>query len=134
MPCYCRKSTTHLDQSPGQDLSQRRSLVQIRVSTMWSRCTATRHYVTPVCMQIYGIGDHVPTDQRPFPTNSSSTGNTRKLEVDSKPVIKAYKRARTDQTWNWVTFCDPATQRPSDPRIQRPGDLVDPVTLFYNEL
>jgi len=26
------------------------------------------------------------------------------------------------------------TQRPSDPRIQRPGDLVDPVTLFYNEL
>ena len=26
------------------------------------------------------------------------------------------------------------TQRPSDPRIQRPGDPVDPVTLFYNEL
>ena len=24
--------------------------------------------------------------------------------------------------------------RPSDPGIQRPGDLVDPVTLFYNEL
>jgi len=24
------------------------------------------------------------------------------------------------QTWNWVTFCDPAP--------------VDPVTLFYNEL
>jgi len=26
------------------------------------------------------------------------------------------------------------TQRPSDPGIQRPGDLVDPVTLCYNEL
>jgi len=26
------------------------------------------------------------------------------------------------------------TQRPSAPRIQRPGDPVDPVTLFYNEL
>jgi len=26
------------------------------------------------------------------------------------------------------------TQRPSDPEIQRPGDPVDPVTLFYNEL
>jgi len=26
------------------------------------------------------------------------------------------------------------TQRPSDPGIQRPGDPVDPVTLFYNEL
>ena len=25
------------------------------------------------------------------------------------------------------------TQRPSDPEIQRPGDPVDPVTLFYNE-
>jgi len=26
------------------------------------------------------------------------------------------------------------TQRPSDPGIQRPGDPVNPVTLFYNEL
>jgi len=26
------------------------------------------------------------------------------------------------------------TQRPSDPEIQKPGDSVDPVTLFYNEL
>ena len=26
------------------------------------------------------------------------------------------------------------TQRHSYPRIQRPGDPVDPVTLFYNEL
>ena len=26
------------------------------------------------------------------------------------------------------------TQRPSDPAIQRPGDPVHPVTLFYNEL
>jgi len=26
------------------------------------------------------------------------------------------------------------TQQPSDPGIQRPGDPVDPVTLFYNEL
>ena len=26
------------------------------------------------------------------------------------------------------------TKRPSDPGIQRPGDPVDPVTLFYNEL
>jgi len=26
------------------------------------------------------------------------------------------------------------TQRPSDPGIQRPGDPVDPVTLFCNEL
>ena len=26
------------------------------------------------------------------------------------------------------------TQRPSDPGIQRPGDPVDPVILFYNEL
>jgi len=26
------------------------------------------------------------------------------------------------------------TQRPSDPGIQRPGDAVDPVTVFYNEL
>ena len=26
------------------------------------------------------------------------------------------------------------TQRPSNPGIQRPGDRVDPVTLFYNEL
>jgi len=26
------------------------------------------------------------------------------------------------------------TQRLSDPGIQRPGDPVDPVTLFYNEL
>jgi len=26
------------------------------------------------------------------------------------------------------------TRRPSDPGIQRPGDPVDPVTLFYNEL
>jgi len=26
------------------------------------------------------------------------------------------------------------TQRPSDPGIQRPGNPVDPVTLFYNEL
>ena len=25
------------------------------------------------------------------------------------------------------------THRPSDPGIQRPGDPVDPVTLFYNE-
>jgi len=25
------------------------------------------------------------------------------------------------------------TQRPSDAGIQRPGDPVDPVTLFYNE-
>jgi len=30
------------------------------------------------------------------------------------------------QTWNWVAFCYPG--------IQRPGDPVDPVTLFYNEL
>jgi len=27
-----------------------------------------------------------------------------------------------------------ATQRPSDPGIQRPGDPVDPVTMFYSEL
>ena len=26
------------------------------------------------------------------------------------------------------------TQRPSNPGIQRPGDPVDPVTLFYNKL
>jgi len=26
------------------------------------------------------------------------------------------------------------TQRPNDPGIQRPGDPLDPVTLFYNEL
>jgi len=26
------------------------------------------------------------------------------------------------------------TQRLSDPEIQKPGDSVDPVTLFYNEL
>jgi len=26
------------------------------------------------------------------------------------------------------------TQRPSDPEIQRPGDPVDPVTLFYSKL
>ena len=26
------------------------------------------------------------------------------------------------------------TQRPSDPGIQRPGDPVDAMTLFYNEL
>jgi len=25
------------------------------------------------------------------------------------------------------------THQPSDPGIQRPGDPVDPVTLFYNE-
>jgi len=31
----------------------------------------------------------------------------------------------------WSHF---VTQRPSDPGIQRPGDPVDPVTLFYNEL
>jgi len=38
---------------------------------------------------------------------------------------------RSHQRWNWVTKL---TQRPSDPGIQRPGDPVDPVTLFYNEL
>jgi len=32
------------------------------------------------------------------------------------------------------TGSDFVTQRTSDPGIQRPGDPVDPVTLFYNEL
>ena len=31
-------------------------------------------------------------------------------------------------------FAHFVTQRPSDPEIQKPGDSVDPVTLFYNEL
>jgi len=31
-----------------------------------------------------------------------------------------------DQTWNWITFCDPVTRESSHPETQ--------LTLFYNEL
>ena len=41
-------------------------------------------------------------------------------------MIMSSVERRHNQTWNWVTF--------GDPGIQRPGDPVDPVTLFYNEL
>jgi len=44
----------------------------------------------------------------------------------SYPLQVAYTRLGTGSHF--------VTQRPSDPRIQRPGDPVDPVTLFYNEL
>jgi len=53
------------------------------------------------------------------------------MAIDSVPSL--YLCICCDcQTWNWVTYCDPATH--SDPGIQRPGDQVDPVTPFYNEL
>jgi len=31
-----------------------------------------------------------------------------------------------NQSWNWVTFCDPVSRESSDPETQ--------LTLFYNEL
>ena len=44
------------------------------------------------------------------------------LECHLSRVCHNYR----EQRWNWVTFCDQG--------IQLPGDPVDPVTLFYNEL
>ena len=44
------------------------------------------------------------------------------LECHLSRVCHNYR----EQRWNWVTFCDQG--------IQRPGDPVDPVILFYNEL
>jgi len=50
------------------------------------------------------------------------------LRVQTGPMsVNAY----SNQTWNSAHF---ATERPNDPGIQRPGDPVDPVSLFYNEL
>ena len=62
--------------------------------------------------------------QSHFPTPDAESWQTQlePMHLDN-PTIH--------QRWNWLTFCDPATQWPSD---QRPGDPVDPVTLFYNEL
>ena len=62
-------------------------------------------------------------------TRRSVTCDTRRHR---KALTYLLTDRQTDQTWNWVTFW--LTQRPSDPWIQRPGDPVDPVTLFYNEL
>ena len=45
------------------------------------------------------------------------------------PAVSRYHSLH--QRWNWVTFCDPATQWPGN-RVT--GDPVDPVTLFYNKL
>jgi len=43
-------------------------------------------------------------------------------------LLKVHETTRDETGSHFVT------QRPSDPGIQRPGDPVDPVTLFYNEL
>jgi len=53
------------------------------------------------------------------------------FETVYRLYIHQLSQSSSSHTWNWVTF---VTQRPSDPGIQRPGDPVDPVTLFYNEL
>jgi len=53
---------------------------------------------------------------------------------------RRYDRGQTDKQTDRQTDSRDGTalhfvtQRPSDPGIQRPGDPVDPVTLFYNEL
>ena len=46
-------------------------------------------------------------------------------------VLIASETHKPTRLGTWSHF---VTQRPSDPRIQRPGHPVDPVTLSYNEL
>ena len=36
----------------------------------------------------------------------------------------------TRQRWNWVTFCDPATQWPGNPATRRPSRPGDPVLYW----
>ena len=78
-------------------------------ASLWSHCRAHRYQVEPVWR---------PRHRVVFPGH---TGRSNTLLT----------QCRVTQTWNRVTFM---TQWPSDPGIQRPGDPVDPVTLFYNEL
>jgi len=55
-------------------------------------------------------------------------------EKDSTSSPKCFHTRSTCATTRDGTGSHFVTQRTSDPGIQRPGDPVDPVTLFYNEL
>jgi len=75
-----------------------------------------------------------PTDEQTDMTDSVTfhadvVGNYDKFLASRKRAVRqCHMSARHGTGSHFVT------QRPSDPGIQRPGDLVDPVTLFYNEL
>ena len=47
--------------------------------------------------------------------------------VETTQLALQKLRPRIHQTWNWVTFCDPATQRPGNPATRRPSLPGDPV-------
>ena len=47
--------------------------------------------------------------------------------MNKQHVKGATIRTTEKQTWNWVTFCDPATQWPVNPATRRPNRLGDPV-------
>jgi len=56
------------------------------------------------------------------------------LSLSLSDTVGNWRTAGSMQRWNWVTFCDPATQSPGNSATRRPRHPVDPVTLFYNEL
>jgi len=61
-------------------------------------------------------------------------GQTTDGATDIRPLFPLYIGANAASVVRDGTGSHFVTQRPSDPGIQLPGDPVDPVTLFYNEL
>jgi len=77
---------------------------------------------------------YVRHQHRHQPPGRSFTGGRRLTFRDRRRVAAINKtrlRASESRDGTGPHF---VTQRPSDPGIQQPGDPVDPVTLFYNEL
>ena len=64
-------------------------------------------------------------------TRCCPSGSRRRGAADGHAVavalIPRLGRAGKLQTWNWVTFCGPATQWPGNPATRRPSWPGDPV-------
>jgi len=108
-----------------------------RLSSTYVRC-AGREFGYPPKIRLvllpselkYNCGSPPHVDHRKCCQLSSTDDRRQFITLNIHLCVQHDERIRSRHG----TGSHFVTQRPSDPGIQRPGDPVDPVTLFYNEL
>jgi len=119
----------------------------VSVDAMWGVCTAAADAGDEDPVRRRGVerAQHQP-DRRELSTTQLLPARRPRHAQTARPQ-RTHARASHSHVDTWPP-CDVGegmdrrdgtgshfvTQRPSDPGIQRPGDPVDPVTLFYNEV
>ena len=109
---------------PTKAMSQWQTVLRV-LPTRWRQKSSC----TDIWIEITSLSPYVHR----WTSSDSNRGAHKSRLVLIQSWLKTWIRLAISQTPDmelghilWV--------RPSDPGIQRPGDPVDPVTLFYNEL